>query len=90
MINPFKRKRNEEVLDLVDLRKRGIIKDKESVSVNQISNIAESATGFIGDFAAISSDASSSNSASSDDLGLKNKLDDFEYKIEALDRKSVV
>ncbi|MBI2449755.1 hypothetical protein HYV49_05670 [Candidatus Pacearchaeota archaeon] len=78
MINLF-RKKKDDVIDLVALRKRGIIKDKPADS--QSSN-TDSAAGFLGDFTGVAS-SESSQKPELDTEGFKNKLDDFEYKIDA-------
>ncbi len=83
MINLFKKKR-EDVIDLVELRKRGIIKDKETTNTNSGSS-AGSAAGFLGEFAGVAAGETNTpqTTSSEDTLGIKNKLDDFEYKIDA-------
>lgn len=84
MINPFKKKR-DEVIDLVELRKRGIIKDKvyATSSPSSTESIEENTGDFIGEFSGVANDTNVQSASSEDAPGLKNKLDDFEYKIDA-------
>jgi hypothetical protein len=78
MVWPFNKRK--EVIDLTYLAKRGLIKTSDVAPVsNPISS--DSGLGFLGDI------ASSAESSSSDDKGVKNKIEDMEFKLDNLMKK---
>jgi len=86
MINPFRRRKKDKVIDLVDMQKRGLLKKEEEVI--DLSENEENKVGFLGDFAFgantdTTSKSSTLSSGSQEVLGVKNKLDDVEYKVDA-------
>jgi len=80
---PFKKQKED--LDLTVLAKRGLIKtpkQEEDVDLTQSSVSAESGFGFLGAMASSTEPSSSSAHGVS-----SNKIDDIEYKLDALSKR---
>lgn len=87
-------KKERGVVDLTYLNKRGLLKTpqddvKDFTSSSNPANDGGNAFGFLAGMASSAepSPALSSSASSVSDSGMKNKIEDFEYKLDTLSRR---